>query len=66
MSALREALRALAAVLDGRGLRWFVFGAQAVAVRAAPRATQDVDVTVEIERSELAELGNLRAMHEAS
>lgn len=53
MSALAEALRALAGVLDARGLRWFVFGAQAVAVRAAPRATQDVDVTVEVDRAEL-------------
>ncbi|MCA9618233.1 MAG: nucleotidyltransferase [Myxococcales bacterium] len=53
MSALGETLRALAAVLDRRGLRWFVFGAQAVSVRAAPRATQDVDVTVEVPPKEL-------------
>jgi len=37
-------------VLDGQGLPWFVFGAQAVAVRGAPRATQDIDGTVEVER----------------
>jgi len=53
MSALGDALEALAVVFDGRGLRWFVFGAQAVAVRAAPRATQDVDVTLEVDRSQL-------------
>ncbi len=53
MSALGDTLGALAAVLGARQLRWFVFGAQAVAVRGAPRATQDVDVTVEVERSEL-------------
>lgn len=53
MSALSETLQALAAVLDTRGLRWFVFCAQAVAVRAAPRATQDVDVTVEVPPMEL-------------
>ncbi|GAB5549979.1 MAG: hypothetical protein SangKO_097390 [Sandaracinaceae bacterium] len=53
MSALGEALRAIADELESRGLRWFVFGAQAVAVRGAPRATQDLDVTVEIEREQL-------------
>jgi predicted nucleotidyltransferase len=53
MSALGDTLRALANVLDGRGLRWFVFGAQAVSARAAPRATQDVDVTVEVPSTEL-------------
>ena len=56
MSAVAETLGALARVLDSRGLRWFVFGAQAIAVRGAPRTTQDVDVTVEIERSRLEEL----------
>ncbi|HHH27541.1 MAG TPA: hypothetical protein ENK57_04210 [Polyangiaceae bacterium] len=56
MSALGDTLRSLAAVLDGRGLRWFVFGAQAVAVRAAPRATQDVDVTVEVPLTDLEDL----------
>lgn len=56
MSALGDALRALASELESRGLRWFVFGAQAVAVRGAPRATQDLDVTVEIERAELSAL----------
>lgn len=56
MSALAEALRALALVLDERELGWFVFGAQAVAVRGAPRATQDIDVTVQIDRTRLPEL----------
>ena len=56
MSALGETLRDLATVLDARGLPWFVFGAQAVAVRGAPRATQDVDVTVEVAREALTEL----------
>jgi hypothetical protein len=36
MSALAETLRALAAVLDGQRLGWFVFGEQAVAARGAP------------------------------
>lgn len=53
MSALGDTLRALARVLDGEQLRWFVFGAQAVAIRGAPRATQDVDVTADIPRPRL-------------
>ncbi|MDE0025145.1 MAG: hypothetical protein OXP69_12105 [Spirochaetaceae bacterium] len=44
MSAVADTLRVLVRVLDGRRVRWFVFGAQAVAVRGAPRATQDIDV----------------------
>ncbi len=56
MSALSDALAALARVLDGGGHRWFVFGAQAVAVRGAPRATQDIDVTVDVARPRLGEL----------
>jgi len=49
MSALAETLRSLAHVFGEQGLRWYVFGAQAVVVRGAPRATQDVDVTVFVE-----------------
>ena len=56
MSALADTLAALARVLDAHGLPWFVFGAQAVAVRGAPRATQDVDVTVEVASRHLPEL----------
>ena len=56
MSAVADTLGVLVRVLDIRRLPWFVFGAQAVAVRGAPRATQDVDVTVRIDRSRLREL----------
>jgi hypothetical protein len=56
MSALADTLDALARVLDGHGVPWFVFGAQAVSVRGAPRATQDVDVTLDVERPRLREL----------
>lgn len=56
MSALAEVLHALSEALDGFGTPWFVFGAQAVALRGAPRATQDVDVTVKVTRSELPDL----------
>lgn len=56
MSALADTLSSLAEVFDSRGIGWFVFGAQAVAVRGAPRATQDVDVTIDISRKELPDL----------
>ena len=56
MSALADTLGALARVLDGQGVPWFVFGAQAVSVRGAPRATQDVDVTIDVERPRLRDL----------
>lgn len=56
MSALADTLGALARVLDGQGVPWFVFGAQAVSVRGAPRATQDVDVTADVERPRLPDV----------
>ena len=56
MSALGDTLRDLKPALDAAELRWFLFGAQAVAIRGAPRATQDVDVTVEIAHSALPTL----------
>lgn len=56
MSALADTLGALARVLDGQDVPWFVFGAQAVSVRGAPRATQDVDVTIDVERPRLRDL----------
>lgn len=63
MSALSETLTDLCGLFDGLGLDWFVFGAQAVAVRGAPRATQDIDVTVFVTRSALQELSNRLAMY---
>lgn len=56
MSALGDTLAALARVFDARGIGWYVFGAQAVAIRGAPRATQDVDITVEVARDNLTDL----------
>ncbi len=47
-------MTAVAAWLAGR--RWMLFGAQALAVRAAPRQTMDIDVTVDIDAAELTEL----------
>ena len=56
MSALAETLRSLDAVFSRLRIEWYVFGAQAVAVRGAPRATQDVDVTAHVSRVGLPEL----------
>ena len=56
MSGVGEALRDLTRILGVQQLRWYLFGAQAVAVRGAPRATQDIDITVAVSRSELAGL----------
>lgn len=61
MSALAEALESVARVLnrfvdEGRCEGWYVFGAQAVAVRGAPRATQDVDITAAMAKSDVPEL----------
>ena len=56
MSAVADTLRVLARVLDGQRLLWFVFGAQAVSVRGAPRATQDIDITVAVKRTHLRAL----------
>jgi hypothetical protein len=44
---LADVLRSFAAVLDTQGLRWYLFGAQAVVIYGQPRLTADVDVTVE-------------------
>lgn len=44
MTPLESALRAIAAGLDRRGLRWALVGGLAVSARAEPRTTRDVDV----------------------
>lgn len=53
---LRDVLSALAAVLDGTGTRWYVFGAQAVVVYGRPRLTADLDVTVDVRLESWQEL----------
>jgi hypothetical protein len=45
-SPVAETLRALASVLDGLGVSWYLFGAQAALVRGSHRLTEDIDVTV--------------------
>lgn len=47
VASLAELLGALAAAFSKRGLRWYVFGAQAVIAHGRPRLTADVDVMVE-------------------
>jgi hypothetical protein len=47
-SAAATTLADLAPVLEGLGLRWYLFGAQAAIHYGSPRVTADVDVTVEL------------------
>jgi hypothetical protein len=46
-ASVPELLRALASTFAARGLRWYVFGAQAVVAHGRPRLTADVDVAVD-------------------
>jgi hypothetical protein len=45
-SPVAETLGALASALDGLGVSWYLFGAQAALVRGSHRLTEDIDVTV--------------------
>ncbi len=45
------ALAAIAAAMKRLGAKWYLFGAQAVALHGAQRTTQDIDVTILVERS---------------
>jgi hypothetical protein len=47
-SPAAELLAALRIAFEELGLRWYLFGAQAVIAYAAPRLTADVDVTVSL------------------
>jgi hypothetical protein len=44
-----ELLAALAAVMAERGLRWYLFGAQAAIIWGSPRLSADADVTAELQ-----------------
>jgi hypothetical protein len=55
-SAPAELLAALGSAMFERGWRWYVFGAQAVAVHGRPRLTADVDVTIEATGAGAAEV----------
>jgi hypothetical protein len=47
-STIVDLLKALSKALRECGLRWYLFGAQAVILYGRPRMTADVDVTVEV------------------
>ena len=44
--SIEDALEAIARAAKRVKLRWYLFGAQAVALHGVPRTTQDIDVTV--------------------
>jgi hypothetical protein len=46
--ALEDALGAFADLAERLGLRWYVFGAQAVNLHGFPRATADLDLTIDL------------------
>lgn len=48
MTGLEEVLKRAANDLDAVGARWAIIGGLAVATRAAPRFTQDVDFAVSV------------------
>jgi predicted nucleotidyltransferase len=55
LTPLETALRAIAACLDRRELRWALVGGLAVSARAEPRTTRDVDVAVAVPDDAAAE-----------
>jgi hypothetical protein len=48
MTGLEEVLKRAAADLDAVGAKWAIIGGLAVATRAAPRFTQDVDFAISV------------------
>jgi Nucleotidyl transferase of unknown function (DUF2204) len=48
-----DLLEALAAAMEERGVRWYLFGAQAAIVWGSPRLSADVDVTARIDAGAL-------------
>lgn len=55
-SAPVDLLRALSAALSTHGVRWYLFGAQAVTIWGRPRLTADVDVTIRLQSGSTADL----------
>lgn len=60
-SALDEALVALASVLRAGRIRWYLFGAQAVAIYGVPRLTADIDATIEVSLDQADDIGTTLA-----
>ena len=54
-SPVAELLTDLASALNGAGVDWFLFGAQAAILHGAARLTADVDVTVRLPESMLSD-----------
>lgn len=48
-----ELLAALAAVMAERGLRWYLFGAQAAIIWGSPRLSADADITAQLAPEEV-------------
>lgn len=48
-----ELLHALAAVMAERGLRWYLFGAQAAIIWGSPRLSADADVTADLKPADI-------------
>jgi hypothetical protein len=55
-SPLAELFASLGRVFDALGLRWYVIGAQAASFHGAARLTADVDVTVALASTSVADL----------
>jgi hypothetical protein len=62
-SPVADLLRALGLALEGLGLPWYLFGAQAVLLHGGARLTADVDVTVALGDRRIAQL--VTALEEA-
>ena len=59
--SVEEALAAVGRAMKAVGARWYLFGAQAVALHGVPRATQDIDVTALVDSGTAALLTALTA-----
>jgi hypothetical protein len=60
-ATLLDAVTAFARLAKRRSIRWYVFGAQAVALYGVPRTTDDLDITLDLEGADFAEIaGELR------
>ena len=55
-SSPADLLLALSAALTTQGIRWYVFGAQAVSIWGRPRLTTDIDVTIRLQSRSTEEL----------
>ena len=59
--SIETALAAVGRAMKRVHARWYLFGAQAVALHGVPRATQDIDITVLTDAGTAALVKALRA-----